>query len=152
MYVTAIAGNGAEGGGASHRGRAGRRGRASRLAALHLLYRLQPEDLKFSVHTYVGKDIYYNITATGSTAYTPNCVSSRSPRWSSPRRRIPRAHIFYLFCPGDTCPSIASTRRLGAACALRPHMRSNRAKCAYPPFVSSAHNALIIPSNHIKRT
>jgi len=79
MCVTAIAGNGAEGGRASHRERAGRRGRASRLAALHLLNRLQPEDLKFGVHTYVGKGRYYNITATGSTAYTPNCVSSRPP-------------------------------------------------------------------------
>jgi len=121
MYATAVAGNGVKGGRASHRGRAGRRGRASRLAALHLLNWLQPEDLKFGVHTYVGKGRYYNITATGSTAYTPNGVSSRSPP-AAPQRPHPPARTFYLFCPGDACPlhSLHSMAR-GGVCVETSH-------------------------------
>ncbi len=71
MYATAIAGDGAVkprevvltvggelGGGAT----------LLRLATLHLLNGLLPEDLRFGVRTYVDEGRYYNITATGDDA------------------------------------------------------------------------------------
>ena len=71
MYATAVAGD----------GRVGRRlveltvggelgGGAAllRLAALHLLSRLLPDELKFNVRTYVERGRYYRITASGENA------------------------------------------------------------------------------------
>jgi len=71
MYATAIAGDGTVesrevelavggelGGGAA----------LLRLAALHLLNELLPEDLRFGVRTYVGEGRYYDIAATGEDA------------------------------------------------------------------------------------
>ena len=71
MYATALAGDG-------HMGRrsveltvGGELGGGSallRLAALHLLNQLLPDELKFNARIYVGEGRYYRITATGEDA------------------------------------------------------------------------------------
>jgi hypothetical protein len=78
------------------------------------------------------------VAATGSTAYTPNDDSSRSPRWPLPRRRIPPARLSTSSVQEIHAP--VSTRWLGAAYAWRPHMRSNSAMCAH--IASGALNVL----------
>jgi len=71
MYATAIAGDGSV---ESRRvvltvgGELGGGAALLRLAALHLLNGLLPEDLRFGVHTYVGEGRYYDIAAYGGDA------------------------------------------------------------------------------------
>jgi len=71
MYATALAGDGTVGPREVMLVVGGELGGGAtllRLAALHLLNGLLPEDLRFDVRTYVGEGRYYSITATGGDA------------------------------------------------------------------------------------
>jgi hypothetical protein len=71
MYATAVAGDGSVGPGEVELAVGGELGGGAallRLAALHLLNRLLPDELKFGVQVYVGEGRYYNITATSENA------------------------------------------------------------------------------------
>jgi len=71
MYATAVAGDGSVGPGEVELAVGGELGGGAallRLAALHLLNRLLPDELKFGVRVYVGEGRYYNITATSENA------------------------------------------------------------------------------------
>jgi hypothetical protein len=52
------------------------------------------------------------------------------------------SHFLPLLSGRCTPPPPVSARRLGAAYAWRPHMRSNSAMCAHPPIASGALNVL----------
>jgi len=77
MYATALAGDGTVGqrrvvlaiGGGLGGGAA-----LLRLAALHLLSRLLPDELKFNIRTYVERGRYYRITASGENAARFMCL------------------------------------------------------------------------------
>ena len=67
MYATAVAGDGTVGRGLVELTVGGELGGGAvlqRLAALHLLNRLLPDELKFNVRIYVKRGVY-RITATG---------------------------------------------------------------------------------------
>ncbi|MFZ8807199.1 MAG: PaRep2b protein, partial [Pyrobaculum sp.] len=71
MYATAVAGDGSVGPGEVELAVGGELGGGAallRLAALHLLNRLLPDELKFGVQVYVGEGRCYNITATSENA------------------------------------------------------------------------------------
>jgi hypothetical protein len=71
MYATAVAGDGTVGPGKVVLTVGGELGGGTallRLAALHLLSRLLPDELKFNVRTYVERGRYYRITASGENA------------------------------------------------------------------------------------
>jgi Fe2+ transport system protein FeoA len=71
MYATAVAGDGHVGPGEVVLVVGGELGGGAallRLATLHLLNQLLPDELKFNTRIYLGKDKYYNITATGGDA------------------------------------------------------------------------------------
>jgi hypothetical protein len=77
MYATALAGDGTVG---RRRveltvgGELGGGPRLLRLAALHLLNQLQPDELKFGVRAYVGEGRYYRIAAYGENAAKLMCL------------------------------------------------------------------------------
>jgi hypothetical protein len=67
MYATAVAGDGAVGQRSVILTVGGELGGGAvllRLATLHLLNQLMPDELKFGVRVYIGEGRYYNITAT----------------------------------------------------------------------------------------
>jgi len=71
MYATAVAGDGHVGQRKVELAVGGELGGGAallRLATLHLLNQLLPDELKFGVRTYVVRGRYYNITATGENA------------------------------------------------------------------------------------
>ncbi len=71
MYATAVAGDGRVERGRVELTVGGELGGGTallRLAALHLLSRLLPDELKFNVRTYVERGRYYRITASGENA------------------------------------------------------------------------------------
>jgi hypothetical protein len=71
MYATAVAGDGRVERGRVELTVGGELGGGAalpRLAALHLLSRLLPDELKFNVRTYVERGRYYRITASGENA------------------------------------------------------------------------------------
>ncbi|AKT33696.1 PaRep2b protein [Pyrobaculum sp. WP30] len=71
MYATALAGDGHMGRRSVELAVGGELGGGSallRLAALHLLNQLLPNELKFNARIYVGEGRYYRITATGEDA------------------------------------------------------------------------------------
>ncbi len=71
MYATALAGDGHVGPGEVVLVVGGELGGGAallRLATLHLLNQLLPDELKFNTRIYLGKGKYYNITATGGDA------------------------------------------------------------------------------------
>ncbi len=77
MYATATAGDGTVG---QRRvvlavgGELGGGAALLRLAALHLLSRLLPDELKFNIRTYVERGRYYRITASGENAARFMCL------------------------------------------------------------------------------
>ena len=71
MYATAVAGDGSVGPREIRLAVGGELGGGAailRLATLHLLNQLLPDELKFNVRTHVKEGRYYNITATGENA------------------------------------------------------------------------------------